>query len=69
MGRVQMKPQEALSESAISQILDNLDDSKLGDWEKQFVVSVRAYWKKHKKLSDKQSKRLAEIWKKQHEPK
>jgi len=64
-----MKAQEALTDSAINQILDNLDDSKLGEWEKSFVTSVRAYWKKNKKLSPKQSLRLAELWRKQHDPK
>jgi hypothetical protein len=63
-----MKPQE-LTDSAINQILDNLDDSKLSEWEKGFLVSVRAYWKKNKKLSDKQKKRLGEIWETQHKPK
>lgn len=63
-----MKPQE-MSDAAISQILDNLDNSKLSDWEKEFVKSVKTQWNKNKKLSDKQKKRLGEIWGRQHEPK
>ncbi len=63
------KPQEALTESAITQILDGLDDSKLSEWEQGFIASVRTWWKKTKRLSPKQSKRLAELWAKQHEPK
>ena len=61
------KPQE-LTDSAINQILDNLDESKLSDWEKGFVKSVREWWKRRKKLSDKQKDRLAEMWRKQHQP-
>jgi hypothetical protein len=65
-----MKPQEApLSDSAINQILEGLDASKLGEWEREFFVSVKTYWQKNKRLSPKQSKRLAEMWKKAHEPK
>jgi len=65
-----MKPQEApLTEAGINQILDNLDITHLGDWEREFLTSVQAYWRKNKRLSPKQSKRLAEIWKKTHEPK
>lgn len=63
-----MKPQ-AMTDAAISQILDNLDDSKLSDWEKGFVTSVKTQWARKKKLSEKQSKRLGEIWEKQHAPK
>jgi hypothetical protein len=63
-----MKPQE-MTDSAITQILDNLDDTKLSDWEKGFVTSIKTWWKKNKKLSEKQKKRLGELWRKQHEPK
>jgi hypothetical protein len=63
-----MKTQE-MSDAAISQILENLDNSKLSDWEKEFVKSVKVQWNKNKKLSDKQKKRLGEIWEKQHAPK
>jgi hypothetical protein len=63
-----MKPDE-LSDSAINQILEGLDETQLSEWEKGFVTSVKAYWKRNKKLSDKQKKRLNELWRKQHEPK
>jgi hypothetical protein len=63
-----MKPQE-MTDSAITQILDNLDDANLSDWEKGFVTSIKTWWKKNKKLSEKQKKRLGELWRKQHEPK
>jgi hypothetical protein len=65
-----MKPQDAqLTEAGIDQILANLDITHLGDWERSFFTSVQTYWKKNRKLSPKQSKRLAEMWKKVHEPK
>jgi len=60
---------QELTDSAITQILENIDDSKLSEWEKEFVASVKIYWKKNKKLSDKQRKRLGELWEKQHSPK
>jgi hypothetical protein len=62
-----MKPQE-MTDSAITQILDNIDTTKLDEWSQGFVVSVKAWWKKNKKLSDKQKKRLGELWEKQHTP-
>ncbi len=64
-----MNNKQELTDSAITQILENIDDSKLSEWEKEFVASVKIYWKKNKKLSDKQRKRLGELWEKQHSPK
>ena len=58
-----------LSDADVDLILDGLDESKLGEWEKGFVSSVKTYWQKNKKLSDKQKKRLIELWNKQHTPK
>jgi hypothetical protein len=58
-----------LTDANINQILDHLDDSKLGEWEKGFLISIRTQWKKNRKLSEKQSKRLGEIWERQHAPK
>jgi hypothetical protein len=43
--------------------------TKLGEWEQGFVKSVKEWWKKNKRLSDKQKKRLGELWEKQHDPK
>ena len=65
-----MKPQEApLSDSAINQILEGLDASKLDDWSREFFASVKTYWQKNHKLSPKQGKRLKEMWERQHAPK
>ncbi len=60
---------QELNDAAIAQILENVDESKLSEWEKEFVKSVRTYWGKNKKLSDKQKKRLRELWEKTHAPK
>ncbi len=58
-----------LSDADVDLILDGLDESKLGEWEKGFVTSVRTWWKQKRKLSDKQKKRLGELWRKEHDPK
>jgi len=58
-----------MNDSAITQILDNLDTTKLSEWEQGFVKSVKEWWKKNKRLSDKQKKRLSELWESQHRPK
>lgn len=59
---VDMRPED-MSDSVIEQALRGIDDNKLNDpWEKDFMKSIRAYWKKHHKLSDKQKRRLGEIW-------
>jgi hypothetical protein len=43
-------------------ILENMDDSTLGKWEKSFFYSVRDQWERNRKLSDKQKEKLGEIW-------
>ena len=58
-----------LSDQMIDQIVKNLDESKLSEWEHGFVTSVKTWWTKNRRLSDKQKARLAELWKVQHEPK
>lgn len=58
-----------LTDGMVDQILEGLDETKLGEWEKGFVTSVRSWWKQRRKLSDKQKKRLNELWEKQHDPK
>jgi hypothetical protein len=63
-----MKPTE-LTDAMVDQILEGLDESKLGEWEQGFLTSVRNWWKQKRKLSDKQKKRLSELWEKQHDPK
>ncbi len=65
---MRLEPKPAISESAINQMLENMDESKLSDWEKGFLVSARGWWKKTHKLSDKQLDRLKEMWEKQHKP-
>lgn len=57
------------TDDLIDHILSNLDESGLTEWEKDFLTSVRAYWKKHRRLSDKQQKRLKEIWEDVHNAK
>lgn len=51
-----------MSEEMINHILSNLDGSKLSEWEIDFIRSIKTYWKKFHKLSEKQQKRLAEVW-------
>ena len=69
MGRMfKMKPEE-LTDRMIDQIFENMDETKLDDWSKGFVKSTGTWWKQKRKLSDKQKKRLNELWRKQHEPK
>jgi hypothetical protein len=57
-----------LSDPMIDQIVNNLDVSKLSEWEQGFVTSVKTWWAKNRRLSDKQKARLAELWSQQHEP-
>jgi hypothetical protein len=60
---------EQLSPEMIDHILGNLDGSKLTEWEVGFIRSVKPYWKRYRRLSEKQSKRLKEIWEDQHNAK
>jgi hypothetical protein len=53
---------EAMTNELIDHILSNIEPDNLTAWEKDFVKSVSAYWKRNKKLSDKQQKRLREVW-------
>jgi len=53
---------EAMTNELIEHILSNIEHENLTEWEKDFVKSVTAYWKRNKKLSDKQQKRLREVW-------
>jgi len=56
-----MKPEE-LTPQLIDHIFENLNLEKLDDWNQKFVESARQWWKRKKKLSDKQKKRLGELW-------
>lgn len=58
-----------ITDAAVDQIYQRLDTSKLSEWEQKFIASTKDWWTKNRKLSDKQRKRLGELWKKQNEPK
>jgi hypothetical protein len=58
-----------LTDEDVDLIFENLDEAKLDDWSKGFVKSTRTWWKQRRKLSDKQRKRLNELWEKDHDPK
>ena len=60
---------QELTDRMIDQIFEGLDESKLSEWEQGFVKSTKSWWTQKRKLSDKQRKRLGELWSKQHEPK
>jgi hypothetical protein len=61
-----------MTDKLIDHILTHLDEIKLSQWEHEFVTSIKTWWKTRRKLSDKQKKRLSELWESQggkHEPK
>jgi hypothetical protein len=60
-----MNNQTQLTDDQANRIFRSIDTTKLGPWEKEFVESVRSYWQKNHRLSDKQSKRLVDLWRKQ----
>jgi uncharacterized protein with von Willebrand factor type A (vWA) domain len=51
-----------MTNELIDHILSNIEPDKLTEWEREFVKSVTAYWKRNHRLSDKQQKRLKEVW-------
>jgi len=63
-----MKSNQILDQ-AIDKLFETIDRSKLSEWEAKFVESTHEWWKKTRKLSDKQRGRLAEIGEKQNAPK
>ena len=63
------KMKKELTDEDVDLIFENLDEAKLDDWEKGFVKSTKTWWKQKRKLSDKQKKRLNELWEHQHDPK
>ncbi len=66
-GVFKMKPED-MTEQVIDQMLEGINDFKLeDDWEKDFLNSIREWWKKKRKLSDKQKRRLFEIWEGQND--
>ena len=58
--------QQAFTDEMLDRLFANVDETKLSKWEFDFVTSTSVWWKKNRKLSDKQRKRLAEIWRKQN---
>ena len=61
-----MKPEE-LTDQLIDQMFEVLNDFMAKDeWEMDFLTSIRTYWGKSRKLSEKQKKRLLEIWERQN---
>jgi len=60
---------EGMTNELIDHILSNIEPENLTEWEKDFVKSVLAYWKRNHKLSDKQQKRLKEVWEESHNAK
>jgi hypothetical protein len=67
-GNQHMKPQEQVTDDLIDRIYREVDETKLGEWEQKFIKSTRDWWKQHRKLSDKQRKRLGELWVKNAKP-
>ena len=66
-GMFKMKPED-MTEQVIDQILGGINDFKIQDeWERDFLNSIREWWKKKRKLSDKQKRRLLEIWEAQND--
>lgn len=53
---------EEMTDKLITHIFANLDTSKLDEWNQKFIVSTKTWWAAKKKLSDKQRKRLGELW-------
>lgn len=58
-----------VSDERIDQLFREIDRSQLTEWEQKFMQSTGEYWKKNRRLSDKQRNRLDEIGRKQNEPK
>lgn len=53
---------EEITPQLIDHIFANLNLDRLDEWNAKFVESAKAWWQKNKKLSDKQKKRLGELW-------
>ncbi len=60
---------EPLTDELIDHVLQNISDDQLTEWEVGFLKSVRLYWKKSRRLSEKQKKRLQELWMELHNAK
>ena len=60
-----MSPDPLITKEQIQTALQQIDQSPLNDWERGFVESCRRFWSQTGKLSEKQSKRLIEIYRRQ----
>lgn len=56
-----------VTDEQIDQLFHEIDRTKLSEWEQKFLQSTQDFWKRNRKLSDKQRNRLAEIGEKQRE--
>jgi hypothetical protein len=61
-------PPEPMSDVQVDALLSRTAEMQLSDWEANFITSIKQYWQKYRKLSDKQRKRLGEIRRKQLAP-
>ena len=57
-----------LTDQELVQVLKTIDWSKLTEWEVSFVKNVTAYWGQFGRVSEKQRRRLAEVWRRLHSP-
>jgi len=57
-----MSENNSMSPELVEHVLQNINEVGLSEWELKFVKNVRLYWKRHRELSEKQMKRLREIW-------
>lgn len=53
---------EEMTPELVDHIFENLNLDRLDDWNRDFVASAKQWWQKKRKLSDKQRKRLGELW-------
>lgn len=56
---------EEVTPQLIDHIFENLNMEHLDEWNLKFIESVKTWWKKNRKLSDKQKTRLGQLWEKQ----
>lgn len=59
-----MQPSE-LTDAAVKYILENMDTSRLTDWELNFFESVSDQYARKRNLSERQREILGQIWDKQ----
>lgn len=69
MNKQEQPKAEPITDQLIDEIFAGVDESKVSKWEFDFLNSTRTWWKQNRKLSDKQKKRLSELWKKHNNAK